>query len=291
MGKFIEGIKDIFSSLTNNFDALIKVIFLSKWKITFPDNKSKTIALLANGPSLNSALEKIKKEKNGIPKDIMVLNFFCNTELFAELKPNYYIICDPIFTYNQYQKRENVKTFYNTLFNSSWEINLFVPQNFKKSIDKIIKENNYSTKFIKVLIFNDVNFNKETSLTKKFIDWKLGGPRPTTVSIPALLNCIHMNYKNIYIAGIDLSLHKNIRVNKNNVLEQVTKHFYDDGSEGLNYKPWVNHNNENFKVSSIFKIFYYFFYSFDFIANYSKSKNVNIINFSDESFLDQFTRK
>jgi hypothetical protein len=288
MVSFFEKIRDFIKSLINLFISLFKILLLAKFKVKFPKSENDTIAFLANGPSLNEALVKIKK--NGLPKDIMVTNFFINTDLFHELKPNNYVICDPLFNYSGFQHDDRIKKFYKDLFSTNWHINFFIPFRFKKDYEKIKTELNISNSNIICYCYNDTNLNGRSNFTLSLMRKKLGIPRPTTVAIPSVFNCMHMGYKKIIIAGIDLNQHLDIKVGTDNTLKLKSKHFYSDGKEV--YQPWYkDHINKiTYKTSEIFLIFYRFFYSFDILADYAKKYKHEIINYSDNSFLDQFKK-
>ena len=221
----------------------------------------------------------------------MVTNFFCHSDYFNALKPNYYTICDPLFKYKGYQDNENVSLFYKTLFAVDWEIVLFIPFFFKKDIKRIVEEGNFSNEKVKIQYYNSVNFNGKSAILLTLIKLRLGIPRPTTVAVPALINCMHMGYDNIKIAGIDLNHHEGIRVSKDNVLQIKSKHFYNK-EETESYQPWYSDKSKGitYKTSDIFLIFHHFFYSFDVVADFAKKYKINVENYSETSYLDQFKK-
>ncbi|AEA42224.1 6-hydroxymethylpterin diphosphokinase MptE-like protein [Fluviicola taffensis] len=280
-------IRNFISSFSQFVLSFFKILFLSKWFKKFPPNNGDTIALLANGPSLNSALEKIKKEE--FPSNIMVTNFFCNSELYQELKPNYYVICDPSFV-NLPEGDSVFKDFYRNLYEkTTWELTFFVPYKSLKKAQKIIQELQFFNEKITISGYNNVNFNGDNWFNYFFFKLGLGMPRPTTVAIPALMLAIQMKYKKIKIAGIDLNQHQDIIVDAKNIVCLKSTHFYDDE---ITYKPFYKDKSQNrtFTSSEIFLIFHHFFYSFDIIAKFAINQNIEIINYSSESFLDQFKK-
>ncbi len=270
--------------------SLFKALVLSRKRVKVPlASNGDKIAFFANGPSLTKALEKIKTV--GMPNNIMVTNFFCNSNLFEELKPNYYIICDPLFKYNGYKNDKRIPEFYKKIYGVDWAIDIFIPFSFKKDFNKIIIENNLNNELININYYNNVNFNGNNSFLLSLMKKKWGMPRPATVAVPALMNCMYMGYKDIIIAGIDLSHHEDIRVSKENQLQIRTRHFYNNELVE-SYQPWFKNKEKGitFKTSEIFLIFHNYFFSFDVVADYAKKYNVEITNYSDQSYLDQFKK-
>lgn len=286
---FFESIRDLLKSFINTLIALFKVLIMSRFNIKLPQKRGKEIAFFANGASLNEALKKIKQE--GLPQNIMVTNFFCNSDYFYELKPNHYTICDPLFKYKGFKEDNRVAEFYNILFNVDWDIALFIPFFFKKDIQRIIKDGGFNNGKIKIYYYNSVNFNGNNSFLLKLIKLKLGIPRPTTVAVPALVNCMHIGYTDIKIAGVDLNHHESIKVSKENTLQIKSKHFYNNEETEI-YQPWYKDKTKGitYKTSEIFLVFHHFFYSFDVLSNFADKYNVKIVNYSEESYLDQFKK-
>lgn len=285
----LEKIQRFLTNLAHFLVSLVKILLLSRFKVKYPKSTEEEILFLANGPSLNNALEKIKED--GLPSNIMVSNFFINTPLFEELKPNNICICDPHFKFKGFTNDERVKIFYDKLLSIKWEVNFFLPFSFRDDLNKIIDNIGGISNTVNICYYNDVNFNGASPMLLKLMRMKLGIPRPTTVAIPAIFNCMHMGYKTIKIAGIDLNQHLDIRVSKENELLLKARHFYSDGKEV--YNVWYKDipNKVPYKVSEIFLIFHRFFYSFDILAVYAKKYGFNILNYSETSFLDQFEKK
>lgn len=290
MASFLEKLSNYLVTIANIFISLLKIILRSRFKTTFPEKKGNSIAFFANGPSLNQAIEKLKSQKNGLPYNIMVTNFFINSPEFNELKPNHYILCDPDFNFNGFTKVSYIKKFYIDLFAVEWEVNLFVPFSFKKSILQIKQILNIRKTNVNIFYYNDTNLVGKDSFTLKLIKMKLGISRPTTVSVPAIHMCMYLGYTDIIIGGIDLNQHLDIKVDKSNTLLIKSRHFYSNGEEV--FEPWYknSYSKETFKTSEAFLIFYRFFNSFDIIAIYAKKYKYTITNYSESSYLDQFKK-
>lgn len=73
-------------------------------KYYFPYNKgcgNRTASILANGPSLKLEIEDLEKDK--CEDDILVVNYFANTEYFEKIRPKYYCLADPRFYEKKYK--------------------------------------------------------------------------------------------------------------------------------------------------------------------------------------------
>lgn len=267
--------------------SIFKIIFLSKWNVKVPERKGTKVAVLANGPSLEKALSIIEEE--GGLENIMVTNYFCRSELYDKLKPNYYVVCDPIYT-KLTDEYPDVKKFYTDLYGkTNWDLTFFVPFSYLRKVRDVINELNLSNPHIQLMGYNVVNFNGDNWFNHLFFKRKLGMPRPTTVAVPAMMLCIQMGYTKIQIAGIDLNQHRDLVVDQSNRLLIKTSHFYSN-EETLT--PFYKNKKEDltFSSSEIFLIFHRFFYSFDIIAKFARNQGIEIVNYSKESFLDQFKK-
>lgn len=266
--------------------SFMKIIFVSKWFAKFPAKKGNEIAVLANGPSLNTALERMKAD--GMPENIMVTNFFCKSDLYVTLKPNYYIFCDVAFVLTD--ERPEIRAFYTDLFEkTTWNIVFFVPFIYLEKVQNCINKLNLSNPLIQLHGYNVTNFNGDNWFNYSFFKWKLGMPRPTTVATPALMVCINMGYQSIKIAGIDLNQHQDILIDENNRLMLRSVHFYS--KEEIITPFYKNKETKQvYSSSEIFLIFHRFIYSFDIIAKFAVKQGAEIVNYSKESFLDQFKK-
>lgn len=285
--RFVVSFLNFTREFSNVVQTFVKIIFLSKWSSSLPEKNGDKIAFLANGPSLPQALEKMKID--GLPENIMVANFFCDSELFHELKPNFYIFCDPLFS-RLSKEHPHVEEFYKALYQKTkWDMVLFVPLRFKKGINKIVQQLELSNPNIRICHYNSTNFNGDNKLNYWFFKHRLGMPRPTTVAVPGLMTCIWMGYKNIEIAGIDLNQHKDIIITESNELMIRSVHFYSQEEKLVPYYK-NKKKNELFSSSEIFLIFHYMFYSFDIVAKFASKQKVEILNYSEKSFLDRFKK-
>jgi hypothetical protein len=268
--------------------AIIKVIFMSKFSSKIPGFNRRSMAYLANGPSLNENIDRLV-EDNGTDY-IMVSNFFYKSTMFQKLKPKFYTICDPDF---QYFEIDFIAEFYKELYKIvNWEMLLFVPNFYKKIILKNLKSEGIINENISIVGYNSVNFNGDNPLIYYLFGKKLGIPSPTTVAIPSIMLGIFMGFKKINIVGIDLDMHQNIIVSPENVVKIADSHFYDK-NKSRTFSPFYKNtiDKRTFTITETFHTFYKMFLSFDSVRKFAYLKKVKIINYSELSYLDQFEKK
>lgn len=77
--------------------SVVKVLLQSGWSTKLPVSfkNSKELLILANGPSLNRTVTESASFLEG--KTLLSVNFFAISPLFAQLRPELYLIADPLF--------------------------------------------------------------------------------------------------------------------------------------------------------------------------------------------------
>ena len=282
-------IQSFIGNLVLSFLSLIKIILLSKWGIKIKGvNRNSDCFILGNGPSLNKVLSneiKLLSKKN-----LFCVNYFVYTKYFSFLKPQYYVINAPeLWSKNVLKK---VKSNSEKLFSAigektNWEMILFLPYSAKKNQiwRKYLGDNN----FIKICYFNTTPVEGFSILNNFFFKHGFGMPRPHNVLIPSLILSIRLNYKNIYLLGIDHSWLKEISVdNENNVLINQ-KHFYDENSS----EPKAMHKGGIGKrrLHEVLQKYVYSFRGYFEIKKLADKQNINIYNCTPDSYIDAFERK
>ena len=89
--------------------------------------------------------------------------------------------------------------------------------------------------------------------------------------------CKYLGYNKIYFIGLDNNHWNNIKVNNENEIFQVHRHFYDD--DGVYRK--------NFNAKSISNLLKR---SSGVFEGFEKFKNFDIINLDPDSFIDCFSK-
>jgi hypothetical protein len=277
---------------TQSLASIVKVIILSKFNnvLKLKVNSNKDCIILGNGPSLTNSLHEYKNTLKNY--DLICVNNFVKSELFYEIKPNFYILAANILFKPENELSTSYIELRDEIFNNlkvktKWKINLMVPFEARKSVyfKKFIAENHF---------FNPIYFNNTPVEGLKFVNnflfkFGLGMPRPHNVLIPAIMNCIHLNYKNIYLLGADHSWLKEISVNQKNEALVNQKHFYDlNESRPLKMEDYISRPR---LLHEIIHKFYHTFKGYWDIKHYANFKNINIYNSSEYSMIDAFEKK
>jgi hypothetical protein len=125
------------------------------------------------------------------------------------------------------------------------------------------------------------------SLSHKLFHYGLGMPRPRNVLIPSIMLAIREGYGTIYIAGADHSWTRTLWVDEDNRVVSIQPHFYQDNEEE---KKRVATEYHNYPLHQILQSLYIAFRSYFDIADYAKTKGIDILNITPDSFIDAFPR-
>lgn len=284
-------IQTFLKRISNVLIAFIKVAFLSKWFVKLPPIEMNEIAVLANGPSLDKDLEKLRqKHFNG---DYMCVNHFPSTTKYLELQPKFVVFCDAaLFTTSaDHHLYDGNKKVFNNIFNkTTWDIHLFVPHSSRKNFQKLIKIHGLSNVHVSYTFYNTTNFNGNGGIFHSFYQRQLGMPDPRTVVTPCVMLNINMGFKKVFLTGVDHNFHEGIKVNQDNQLLVRIDHFYDEHRE-QKYTPFINSaNGKVYTIGELFEVLQKIFRSYGYIAKFASKKNVQIINCTESSFIDEFIK-
>ncbi len=239
---FIINLYGFFLYLRRYYFYLKSRKYLKKNKELINKKKNKKIYIIGTGPSLkNIDLKKIKG-------DTLVLNNFYKYNSPKEFIPNYCMIIDNyFFTENKELIKETIKKYP--------KINLILNGKYIKDTKKIVKNLN-NIYFIQLW--------KGYFSEKKIIDFSKVESSFINVSCCAVAYSIYLEYKEIYLLGIDF----NSFVSKNS-------HCY----------------NENRNISNIKNDLYGFSMAIDIhekLYKYAQKKGIKIVNINDNSLLDVY---
>ncbi|MDR0796583.1 MAG: DUF115 domain-containing protein, partial [Tannerella sp.] len=217
-----------FLKLAYTLYGLIKILagtkFRAKKKIL--NANSEPYYILGNGPSLKNDISRF--DLNLKSDNLMVVNDFAITELYTELKPEFYILADP--AYYVENLKPNLQIIAQNLFvalheKTNWPLSIFVPYEGLKKIQEKLKENEHIT----VLGYNKVNTWKGFKWFDRWMyhkQWAIISG--LNVIMVALSLSISMGIKKIYLLGVDHDWFKNLVVGDDNLLYILDTHFYDD---------------------------------------------------------------
>lgn len=274
------------------FIGLIKIIFISKFRNFHKSIKSENseVLILGNGPSLGSLVEDQQFLNRIKTVDTVAVNAFCDHACFELIRPRYYVVAAPDYW------EDGVKEIYiqirNSIFSNlqkkvNWEMYLFIPwpaskKNFWQ--DEIKQNKNIHIVFYNIIPFEGGNKFKHFCFDKHF-----GLPRLHNVIGPAIMNMIWLNYKQIYLVGVEHSWLPQISVDENNVALVGQPHFYDKDAkpEKMNGVGGVGYR----KLHEIIYKFYLAFKGYFEVQDYAVKKGVHITNLTPDSFIDAFPRQ
>jgi hypothetical protein len=274
------------NQIVNTALSILKVVVQSKFGKKLPQAKSLKCIVLANGPSLNQSIEK--NLTHFIETPLICVNTFAVTDLFVKLKPTYYIMLDPFF----WEKKNEtvIDTFKSLELKTIWQLYLFIPQHaVNEEVFINLKNKN---KNIHIVTFNYTVFKGFPIISHWFYRNNLAMPQSLNVTIAALFIGINLGFKEIKLVGADHTWHKNLYMSNENILHNKVTHFYENDSE-VKYVPFYKGGHiekGTQKAHEFFDIWSRTFYAYVLINNYAISRNCNIYNASEISFIDAFKR-
>lgn len=210
----------------------------------------------------------------------MAVNFAANTPEFELLRPQYYILADPIFF--AADTDQNVMRLWQN-FNDkvTWPLTIFVPH---KYLERVRLHNRNIT----VEGFNFVGIEGYRWFTGLTFDAGRGMPRPRNVLIPAIMAAIKMGYTEIFLTGADHSWTKTLDVDCDNRVVTIQPHFYHD--DEIEHQR-VTQVYRDIHMHDILLSFHIAFKGYFEIADYARRRKINIFNATPGSFIDAFERR
>ncbi|MDE6535527.1 MAG: hypothetical protein K2K82_05890 [Muribaculaceae bacterium] len=257
------------------FKSLIKLL-MSPHRASFkPSERTNPLIILGNGPSLNQTLAESAEALAATP--LMAVNFFANTPLFHELKPEFYVLADPHFFRNA--SDPNVRKLMENIETADWPMTLFVPFEAKPMI---------ANKNIRIQRFPLKAMEGPGRFRRLMFSLRLGMPRPRNVLIPSIMIGIWLGFKEIYICGADHTWIKTLSVNDRNEVISVQPHFYKEDDRELE-RQRVDYLS--IPLHQILESQSIAFRAYHTIQDYASRRDINIYNATPGSFIDAFTRK
>ena len=106
------------------FLSIMKILLQSKWRTRLPSSFSNPdeLLILANGPSLNRTVEDSTDFIKG--KTLLAVNFCVSSPMFERLRPELYLIADPLFWI---VPEKRIQLFKTMAEKTTWDMNFFVP--------------------------------------------------------------------------------------------------------------------------------------------------------------------
>lgn len=252
--------------------------------------KSHPIYVLANGPSLKEFLEDLERDFTPyIDADFIVVNDFVHDHRFKLIKPKYYVISDPLFFEDTIYSERGHKAMDTIAEKVNWNMVLFIPISRRESKYLYrVRCNNH----INIIEFHHIPYEGFETLRKFFYKKGLGNGEFMTVALNAIYIALLLNYKKLYVYGIDHTFFDNIAVNENNILCYRDTHFY--GTEEK-LKPMIRHfpgyNNSNYTLPQFLQEKLMIFEGHYIMEQFARRINAEIINCTSTSLVQAYKRK
>ena len=238
------------------------------------------LRILGNGNSLNEMLDSFSDEDD---IDYMVVNRHVLSDSYIQLKPNYYVLADPHFFTNS----EGISILEKIKEKTTWQLEIFLPyskENKRKFFD-FFQENTFIT-----LTFYNMNEYYGPEEHRQFAyDHNLAMPSAQNVLVPSIYVGICINYNNIELFGVEHNWTKYLFVNDNNDVCLEDIHFYD--KDKINYRVMKKATGSLFKIHEALNMYARMFQSYWELQEIAKQKEISIINYTPNSFIDAFNRK
>ncbi|MDE6866681.1 MAG: hypothetical protein K2J23_04725 [Muribaculaceae bacterium] len=272
------------SNFEQSILSLIKIPLMSRPSSPLPEVEKgrDELVILANGPSLSKTVEQHRDWLRS--RSLLAVNLCATSPLFTELRPEFYLIADPLFWIVD-EKREAL--FGSLAEKTDWTLHLFVPA--RALSDKKWRPMLEKNPNIKVHIYNSTPIEGFPAFERWAFRKGLGMPRPHNVLIPSIATALRLPFRKIYLAGADHSWLPEISVTDDNEVLMHQKHFYDrDVSKAETVK------KEDLNSAHLHTILYHMhvaFRAYFILRDYADSLGKEIINITPGSFIDAFRRE
>jgi hypothetical protein len=246
--------------------------------------KNKKCFILGNGPSLKNDLLLFADEfHNGV---IFCVNSFPLTPEFEEFKPQYLIFADPDYSKNFIATKPERSLLVKRLISVvNWDLNIIMPDYFEK--DNWFLEVAQANKFISLNYINTSPSNEP----ERFEQYKRGirCPHFQTVLVKAIFNALNMGFKELFLFGVEISMHKDMWVSKHGVVNIPENHFYEEHIHREARPFWKDSSqSETFTMSEALSAFSKMHSNFEEMESYSNYIGAKIYNCSSTTYVDAF---
>ena len=250
---------------------------------TLPKCTSQEVILLANGPSLNEEMERIRtNEECFLNKDYCVVNYIAESDIYEKIEPKYYIITDGQFFIESHKNYKRAQMMFDKIAEvTDWDMNIYIQYRFKNSFcyDKFV-----NNPHIKIITIHSIPYNGFESLRFHYYQKGLGNGEFGTVILNAEYIMLYLGYKKLHLYGVDHNFFDGLCVNEDNILCVKDTHFYDKGEQTITPTDWDSVSRFLFWHADLFK-------GHEIMNNYAVYLNSVILNHTENSMIDAYARK
>lgn len=284
-------IQRFFEGLYQSLISLLRILLRFRFSNALKQHRVSggDLLILGNGPSLGDTLADRPNFTMG--PDCMAVNQMVLTGDFEQWKPSSYVLLDIGFFKDATIPRvreitdQLIAAF---LKKTTWPIRLFLPAEGRGS--RLHREISAKQPLIKCVFFNRTNVEGLPFFTHWAYRRNLGMPKPQNVLVACLMIGICLGYDRLILVGADHSWLENIRIDENNRLISLEKHFYDPNNKG---KPTPKEHPDTLQplfLHDYLKDLSRTFSSYHDIRRFGEQQFVQILNGSKVSYIDAFDR-
>nr|WP_294859569.1 hypothetical protein [uncultured Fluviicola sp.] len=265
---------------------LAKVVLKSKYFLSVKKSDAEDLIVLGNGPSLKqdilNNLEIFEKT------ELAVVNHFCCSKFFFQLKPKNYCLLDPGF-FEQSMTEPVEKTYRILSEDVDWEITFYLPWNSRKShfVQGLMKKKNFKFQFVNYVTTK----GGFPGINRWLYNWNLAMPQSQNVLVYTLFLGVRIGGRRIFLFGAENNWHATVQVNKKNELILTDVHLYEKKKEQVEriIKDPVD-PSKSITMAVLLDACVKVFKGYEVVNRYARTKKVRIYNCSKNSLIDSFER-
>lgn len=276
----LEKIQGCIGSAVSSALSLAKVALMSRRPAPRGEQRDDEIVVMGNGPSLRSDLDT--RRDRLMSRRRMAVNFFANTPDYDDIRPEYYVLADGHF-FAGLGSDPNVARLWQRLSETSWQMTLFVDRRYAGRARELLGGN----ACVALKGFNLTPVEGWRWLCHRLFDLGLGMPRPRNVMVPAIMSAMREGFRKIYLCGADHTWTRTLSVDDENFVVSVQPHFYGDNKEEARR---VRAAYAGLRLHDVLGSMTVAFRSYWHIAEYARSRGVEIVNATPGSMIDAFPR-
>ena len=242
------------------------------------------IAILGNGPSLAKELPELLDHRADY--DFMAVNFFAEDERFNELRPEYYVLSDPMF-FRRTLMQDRVDALYHHLVERvTWPMTLYVQYYNPEKFDYRAALPNEN---IRIVPFHTTLYEGFPSVRRWLFGRGLGSANYGTVVQVGEYIALLLGYRRLELYGVDHTLLDGLVVDAENRLCRRDSHYYDTiPSEP---KPVMRKvPAEPYTMAEYLAETAQLFRGHEILRDYAESLGAEIINCTEGSMIDAYKR-
>ncbi len=252
----------------------------------------KRMIILAIGPSLKDFKHSYYEDRGQYCDcDCFAMNDFVKDDIFSDIKPEHYVLSDPMFFVKNKQNERGLTTLKKLKEQVQWHTYLYVPYAYRKSeYLSIVKEN----KNIELVYFHSAKFPSYTGLDKErffFYRRGWGNGELGTVLLNAIYISITLKYNWIELYGADHTFFDGLCVNDDNIPCHQYAHSFDKEPVlrpiAFTYSDRTEFQDMDYYITEKAGIFR----GHKIMAAYARQQGVEVLNCTKGSLIDAYPRK